>query len=79
MREETVLDENGKIVDLIVSRCKRPFCNGNTKREDCIGKFNSELFPDSMPIFYKIVIWRNKQKNLSTSSITILTMILFSK
>lgn len=51
MREETVLDENGKIVDLIYRDVNDRFATEILKREDCIGKFNSELFPDSMPIF----------------------------
>lgn len=51
MREETVLDENGKIVDLIYRDVNDRFATEILKREDCIGKFNSELFPDSMLIF----------------------------
>lgn len=51
MCEETVLDENGKIVDLIYRDVNDRFATEILKREDCIGKFNSELFPDSMPIF----------------------------
>ena len=51
MREETVLDENGKIVDLIYRDINDRFASEILKREDCIGKFDRELFPDSMPIF----------------------------
>ena len=51
MREETVLDENGKIVDLIYRDVNDRFATEIIKREDCIGKFDRELFPDSMSIF----------------------------
>lgn len=51
IREETVLDKSGKIVDLIYRDVNDRFASEIIRREECIGKFDSELFPDSMPIF----------------------------
>lgn len=53
MREETVLDEDGKIVDLIYRAVNDRFAEDIMKREECIGKSGYELFPDSMPVFLK--------------------------
>lgn len=51
IREETVLDQSGKIVDLIYRDVNDRFASEIIRREECIGKFDSELFPDSMQIF----------------------------
>ena len=53
MREETVLDENGKIVDLIYRAVNDRFAEEIIRREECIGKSGSEIFPDSMPTFLR--------------------------
>ena len=58
-----MLDENGKIVDLIYRDVNDRFATEILKREDCIGKFNSELFPDSMLIFFSLDIQLKNQYN----------------
>lgn len=51
MYEEMVTDENGVITDTIYRDVNKHFTDYLYKREDCIGKLGSVLFPHSMPIF----------------------------
>ncbi len=53
MHKETVLDENGNIVDFIYRDVNDRFASEIVKREDCIGKSVSTLFPDPLPVLLR--------------------------
>lgn len=50
-REEIVSDENGMIVDLILTSVNDRFAENITQREDCIGKSGHEVFADIFSLF----------------------------
>lgn len=54
MYEEMITDSNGIIVETIFRDVNQYFVDHLFKRDECLGKKVSELFPDSMPIFLKM-------------------------
>lgn len=50
-REEIVSDENGMIVDLILTSVNDRFAENIAQREDSIGKSGHEVFADIFPLF----------------------------
>ena len=53
MYQEMITDENGVIVDTIYREVNNHFMEVIFDRKDCVGKYGSELFAHSMPIFMK--------------------------
>lgn len=53
MYEEMIMDEKGTIVDTRYRDVNKFFTDQLYKREECIGRLGSELFPDSMTVFLK--------------------------